>query len=135
MQPTTQAGRERDAARQEAAIGEALFASTLATLTFTNQVASGRISHDEASTLLDGATLVLERHRGADPESAGAIDYARSRVTALMNLLDQIGRSRRAREDALRHVVPRDPAPRNGTPRDPSPRDPANEFPASRSRG
>ena len=45
------------------AIGEALFASTLATLVFTGQVASGRLSHDEAASLLDGATLVLERRR------------------------------------------------------------------------
>jgi hypothetical protein len=91
MTSATETGETSQTASQlEVAIGEALYASTLATLTLTNQVATGRMSHDEVSALLDGATLVLERHRGADPANAGAIDYARSRVTALMTLLDQM---------------------------------------------
>ncbi len=95
MAATTQPAEEYRAANQEVAIGEALFASTLATVILTNQVATGRMSHDEVSALLDGATLVLERHRGDVPDNTGAVDYARSRLTALMNLLDQLGRSRR----------------------------------------
>jgi hypothetical protein len=78
------------ATRFEAAIGEALFASTLATLVLTGQVASGRLSHDEAAALLDGATLVLERHRGANDDNAGAVDYARNRLNALLQLLHQL---------------------------------------------
>lgn len=90
MTSATETGEtSRMASQLEVAIGEALYASTLATLTLTNQVATGQMSHDEASALLDGATLVLERHRGVDPDSAGAIDYARSRVTALLTLLEQ----------------------------------------------
>jgi hypothetical protein len=80
----------RSATQFEAAIGEALFASTLATLVLTGQVASGRLSHDEAAALLDGATLVLERHRGANADSAGAVDYARGRLNALLQLLHQL---------------------------------------------
>lgn len=80
----------RSAVGFETAIGEALFASTLATLVLTGQVASGRLSHDEAAALLDGATLVLERHRGANSDTAGAVDYARNRLDALFNLLDQL---------------------------------------------
>lgn len=91
----------RMASQLEVAIGEALYASTLATLTLTNQVATGRMSHEEASALLDGATLVLERHRGVDPANAGAIDYARSRVTALLNLLEQ----KRSMNDGARRTM------------------------------
>ena len=94
MAALTQTSEGYRTALQEVAIGEALFASTLATVLLTNQVATGRMSHDEVSALLDGATLVLERHRGATPDNTGAVDYARSRMTALMDLLDQLGRSR-----------------------------------------
>jgi hypothetical protein len=90
MASTTEASEaRRTAMKLEAAIGEALFASTLATLTLTNQVASGRLSHDEAAVLLDNATLVLERHHGANPDNAAAIDYARNRLNALLNFLEQ----------------------------------------------
>jgi hypothetical protein len=85
-----QSDLQRMIVRLEVAIGEALFASTLATLTLTSRVAAGRLTHDEAQTLLDGAMLVLERHRGADPDSAGAVDYARSRLAALLKLLEQM---------------------------------------------
>ena len=84
------ADTQRTAVQLEAAIGEALFASTLATLTLTSQVATGQMSHDQVSALLDGATLVLERHRGTDPHNAGAVDYARNRMTALLDLLEQM---------------------------------------------
>jgi hypothetical protein len=94
MAASTRTSEGYRAAVQEVAIGEALFASTLATVMLTNQVATGRMSHDEVSALLDGATLVLEHHRGDLPENAGAIDYARSRLTALMNLLEQMRQSR-----------------------------------------
>jgi hypothetical protein len=91
MVSTTQTGEaQRTALKLEAAIGEALFASTLATLTLTSQVASGRLSHNEAAALLDNATLVLERHQSADPHNAAAVDYARSRLTALLQLLEQL---------------------------------------------
>jgi hypothetical protein len=74
------------------AIGEALFASTLATVVLTGQIASGRLSHHDAEVMLDGATLVLERHRGlaADPQTAAAVDYARARLSALMTLLREL---------------------------------------------
>jgi len=88
----TTTAEARAALQIEAAIGEALYASTLATLTLTNLVATGRMSHDEVEALLDGAILVLERHRGANPDNAGAVDYARTRLTALLNLLDKIRR-------------------------------------------
>jgi hypothetical protein len=74
----------------EAAIGEALFASTLATITLTNQVATGRLSHDQAAMLLDDAMLVLERHRGANAANASAVDYARTRLNAVLTLLNQL---------------------------------------------
>jgi hypothetical protein len=90
---TTQSTEELRATLQEVAIGEALFASTLATLLLTNQVATGRMSHSEVSALLDGATLVLERHRGAVPENVVAVDYARTRVTMLMNQLERMARA------------------------------------------
>lgn len=72
------------------AIGEALFASTLATVALTRQVAAGRLSHNDAAAMLDGATLVLERHRGTDADTAAAVDYARTRVSALMALLHDL---------------------------------------------
>jgi hypothetical protein len=80
----------RGTIRFDVAIGEALFASTLATLVLTGQVASGRLSHDEAAALLDGATLVLERHRGIDSTNAAAVDYARDRLNALLELLHKL---------------------------------------------
>ena len=88
----SQSDLQRMIVRLEVAIGEALFASTLSTLTLTSRVASGRLTHDDAQSLLDGAMLVLERHRGADPDSAGAIDYARNRLGALLKLLEQMRR-------------------------------------------
>ena len=91
---TTQTSEEHRAAVREAAIGEALFASTLATMMLTHEVATGRITHNEVSAMLDGATLVLERHRGAHPDNVGAVDYARRRLGALMALLERIGRQR-----------------------------------------
>jgi len=94
MAAAAQASEEHRAALQEAAIGEALFASTLATVILTNQVATGRMSHEEVAAMLDGATLVLERHRGASPDNVDAVDYARSRLTALMTMLERMGRSR-----------------------------------------
>jgi len=94
MGSTTRTDEEHHATLLKVAIGEALFASTLATAILTNQVATGRMSHDEVSTMLDGATLVLERHRGAHSDNVDAVDYARSRLTALGNLLDRIWRSR-----------------------------------------
>ena len=102
MAALKQTNEEYSVALQEVAVGEALFASTLATLILTNQVASGRMSHDEVSVLLDGATLVLERHRGATPDNPGPVDYARNRLTALMNLLEQLGRSRRPSTNATK---------------------------------
>ena len=99
---------QRMALQLEAAIGEALFASTLATLTLTRQVATGRMSHDEVSALLDGATLVLERHRGADPNNTGAVDYARNRMTALLNLLEQMRQMATATAAACRGGVAQD---------------------------
>jgi hypothetical protein len=96
----TQTSEGYGAALQEVAIGEALFASTLATVMLTYQVATGLISHDEVSALLDGATLMLERHRGSIPDNTGAVDHARSRLSALMKVLDQMGRSRPVPADA-----------------------------------
>jgi hypothetical protein len=78
--------------RFETAIGEALFASTLATLVLTGQIASGRLSHDEAATMLDGATFVLEQHRGVSSDSTAAVDYARNRLTALSVMLLKLRR-------------------------------------------
>ena len=102
MAALTQTSEGSRAERQEVAIGEALFASTLATVLLTHQVATGRMSHDEVSALLDGATLVLERHRGGSPDNTGAVDYARRRVTALMDLLDQMERLRRVPGNAAK---------------------------------
>jgi hypothetical protein len=99
MVASTRTSEGYGTALQEVAIGEALFASTLATVMLTHLVATGRMSHDEVAALLDGATLVLERHRGDLPDNTGAIDYARSRLTALMNLLNEMRRSRPAAAD------------------------------------
>jgi hypothetical protein len=96
MPAAAQASEQHREALQEAAIGEALFASTLATLLLTNQVATGRMSHVEVSALLDGATLVLERHRGAHADNIGAVDYARNRLSALMTLLERMQQLRPA---------------------------------------
>lgn len=74
----------------DVAIGEALFASTLATVILTNLVASGRLSHREADALLDGATLVLESNRGASADNVAAIDYALVRLTNIAQLLGQL---------------------------------------------
>jgi hypothetical protein len=94
MASTTQSNQEQRSALPEVAIGEAMFASAIATLILTNQVATGRMSHEEVSALLDGATLVLERYRGADPDNVGAVDYARTRLIALMTQLDRLGQPR-----------------------------------------
>jgi hypothetical protein len=70
------------------AIGEALFASALATVMLTGQIASGRMAVNDAETLLDGAMLVLEHHRGTVPDDTSAIDHALQRLRALLlNLL------------------------------------------------
>lgn len=84
--------RQLESKRFEIVLGEVLFASTLATVMFTNQVAAGQLSHDQAAILLDNATLVLERHRGAMPDAASATDYALNRLNALMELLYQLRR-------------------------------------------
>ena len=90
VSPIDNNARHVGAGQFNVAIGEALFASTLATVTLTGQVASGRLSHNDAAAMLDGATLVLERHRGTDSETAAAVDYARTRVSALMTLLHDL---------------------------------------------
>jgi hypothetical protein len=74
----------------DVAIGEALFASTLATLVLTAQVGSVRLSHDDAANLLEGATLVLERHRGSDLTNSAAVDYAGNPLNALLKMLHQL---------------------------------------------
>ncbi len=91
MTSTMGRGEEQDSAvRSDIALGEALFASTLATIVLTGQVASGCLSHDQAESMLDGATLVLERRRGVASADAAAIDYARNRLDMLIRQLRQL---------------------------------------------
>lgn len=72
-------------------LGEALFASTLATVVLTRQVATGRLAHPDAEALLDGASLVLESHRGTDGNDTAAIDHALNRLRGLAELLRRFG--------------------------------------------
>lgn len=91
MTLTMGSGEESESAIiSDIAIGEALYASTLATIILTGQVAYGWLSHDQAVSMLDGATLVLERRRGADSTSVTAVDYARDRINMLMSQLQQL---------------------------------------------
>ncbi len=71
-------------------LGEALFASTLATAVLTRQVATGWLAQPDAQSLLDGASLVLESHRGGGGDTA-AIDHALNRLRGLADLLRQFG--------------------------------------------
>ena len=67
------------------ALGESIYATTLAPMILGKLVKKGVLSVDEVVAMLDGALLVLERHAlAANGPPTAAQDYARSRLEALL---------------------------------------------------